>query len=72
MSDFPKQYDPKKSEESAQLLWKEREISKPSESKTGKTFHIPLPPPNVTGNLHLGHASMLAIEDIMIRYHRMK
>ncbi len=35
-------------------------------------FSIVLPPPNVTGTLHLGHASMLAIEDIMVRYHRMK
>lgn len=35
-------------------------------------FTIPLPPPNVTGNLHLGHAAMLAIEDIMIRYKKMR
>src|SRR3989338_6070127 len=31
-----------------------------------------LPPPNVTGTLHIGHASMLAIEDLVTRYHRMK
>ena len=72
MSDFPKQYDPKTSEMQAQNLWEKNNISAPKESKTGKTFHIPMPPPNVTGNLHLGHASMLAIEDIMTRYHRMK
>jgi len=35
-------------------------------------FTITLPPPNVTGNLHMGHAAMLAIEDIMVRYARMK
>ncbi|MDD5084058.1 MAG: valine--tRNA ligase [Candidatus Moranbacteria bacterium] len=35
-------------------------------------FSIVLPPPNVTGNLHIGHASMLAIEDIMVRYNRMQ
>lgn len=34
-------------------------------------FSIVLPPPNVTGTLHMGHASMLAIEDILVRYHRM-
>ena len=35
-------------------------------------YSIVLPPPNVTGTLHMGHAAMLAIEDILIRYHRMK
>lgn len=72
MSDFPKQYDPKISEPQAQNLWTENNISAPHESTTGKTFHIPMPPPNVTGNLHLGHAMTLTIEDIMTRYHRMK
>ena len=36
-----------------------------------KTFTISMPPPNATGILHLGHATMLALEDIMIRHHRM-
>lgn len=72
MADFPKQYDPKIAESATQKLWTENDIFSPKPSKTGKTFHIPMPPPNVTGNLHLGHASMLAIEDIMVRYHRMK
>src|SRR3990167_7255842 len=40
--------------------------------KSAKSFSIVLPPPNVTGTLHMGHAAMLAIEDIMIRYARMK
>ncbi len=35
-------------------------------------FSIVLPPPNVTGTLHMGHAAMLAIEDTLVRYHRMK
>ena len=37
-----------------------------------ETFSIVLPPPNVTGTLHMGHAAMLAIEDIMVRYNRMQ
>ncbi|OGL68243.1 valine--tRNA ligase, partial [Candidatus Uhrbacteria bacterium RIFCSPHIGHO2_02_FULL_47_29] len=41
-------------------------------TKTKKPFIISLPPPNATGTLHLGHAMMLAIEDLMIRYHRLK
>lgn len=72
MSDFPKQYDPKLHEGEAQRIWEEEKIYTPSKSKTGDTFYIPIPPPNVTGNLHLGHALTLTIEDIMVRYHRMK
>lgn len=37
-----------------------------------ETFVVPMPPPNATGTLHLGHASMLVYQDIMVRYHRMK
>jgi valyl-tRNA synthetase len=37
-----------------------------------KPFVISIPPPNVTGELHLGHAMFVAMEDLMIRYHRMK
>jgi len=33
-------------------------------------FHIVLPPPNVTGNLHIGHALTVTIEDVLCRYHR--
>src|SRR3990167_10540876 len=40
--------------------------------KSAESFSIVLPPPNVTGTLHMGHAAMLAIEDIMVRYARMK
>lgn len=72
MSDFPKQYDPKIAEPSAQSLWEEKKIYLPNESTTGNNFYIPIPPPNVTGNLHLGHALTLTVEDIMIRYHRMR
>lgn len=41
-------------------------------SADAPTFSIVLPPPNVTGTLHAGHAVMLALQDILIRYHRMK
>jgi valyl-tRNA synthetase len=41
-------------------------------NRNGKNFSIVLPPPNVTGQLHIGHAAMLAYQDLMIRYHRMK
>jgi len=44
----------------------------PERQQKGEPFSIVLPPPNVTGTLHMGHAAMLAIEDIMIRYKRMQ
>lgn len=72
MSDFPKQYDPKISEKQVQSLWEEKNCAAPQESTSGKTFYIPIPPPNVTGNLHIGHALTLTLEDIMTRYHRMR
>jgi len=50
----------------------ERNVASGLASNESRTFSIVLPPPNVTGTLHLGHASMLAIEDIMVRYHRMR
>lgn len=50
----------------------ERNIAMGLSSKESRTFSMVLPPPNVTGTLHLGHASMLAIEDILARYHRMR
>jgi valyl-tRNA synthetase len=37
-----------------------------------KTFFIPMPPPNITGKLHLGHALFLTLQDILIRYHRIQ
>ncbi len=46
-------------------------VKKGVTKKDAKKFSIVLPPPNVTGNLHIGHAAMLAIEDIMVRYARM-
>ena len=46
--------------------------SKPGFDPTRKPFVISIPPPNVTGELHVGHAMFVSVEDLMIRYHRMK
>ncbi len=64
-----KAYDPHKSEQELYKTWEEKGYFQPNNAD--KTFTIPIPPPNVTGTLHLGHAIMLAIEDAFIRYHRM-
>ncbi|MCH8518694.1 valine--tRNA ligase [Candidatus Gracilibacteria bacterium] len=73
MSEFPKKYEPKKFEDIIYSDWEKSGCFLPfEESKSGKTFYIPMPPPNVTSQLHIGHSAMLALQDIMTRYHRMK
>lgn len=69
--DFPKQYSPKEFESRIYAEWEADKCFAPRPSKTGKTYYVPLPPPNVTGVLHLGHSFMCAIEDVFVRYHRM-
>jgi valyl-tRNA synthetase len=72
MKDFSKKYDPKAFEENIYALWEKGGSFAPTSEKTKESFYIPIPPPNVTGVLHLGHALTLTLEDIMTRYHRMK
>ncbi|MBI4231986.1 valine--tRNA ligase, partial [Candidatus Peregrinibacteria bacterium] len=67
-----KAYEPKKFEEKIYKKWEESGAFTPEIDPKKEPFVISLPPPNATGTLHLGHATMLAIEDLMIRYHRMK
>ena len=72
-------YDPKTTEENIYKLWEESGFFNPDvciekgiTKAEAEHFSIVLPPPNVTGNLHTGHALMLVIEDIMVRYARMQ
>jgi valyl-tRNA synthetase len=73
---FLKPYDPAKTEDNIYKIWDKSGLFNPdnlgNKYKQAKPFTIVLPPPNVTGTLHMGHAAMLAIEDIMIRYKRMR
>src|SRR5581483_5151021 len=64
-----KHYDPKTAEERLYNMWEEKGYFKPSGK--GEPFSMVLPPPNVTGTLHVGHTLMVTIEDILTRYHRM-
>ncbi|HAU16185.1 MAG TPA: valine--tRNA ligase, partial [Gammaproteobacteria bacterium] len=50
--------------------WEEKGYFKPSGQ--GDAYSIMIPPPNVTGSLHMGHALNNTLQDILIRYHRMK
>ena len=52
--------------------WENSGYFKPSKDKAKRTFTVPMPPPNVTGALHIGHALFVALQDIMARFHRMR
>jgi valyl-tRNA synthetase len=67
---LPKIYEPAQYESDIYALWEKTAAFQPNDSK--KHFSIVVPPPNANGNLHLGHGLTLAIEDIMIRHHRLK
>ncbi len=64
-------YDQTKAEEKWYQFWEDSGFFKPEVNPEGKPFTIILPPPNANADLHFGHA-MMSIEDIMVRYHRMK
>ena len=66
-------YDPKEAEEKIYDTWEKSGFFNPNNlpGERKETFSMVLPPPNVTGKLHLGHADMLAIEDTVVRFQRM-
>ncbi|HET7060372.1 MAG TPA: valine--tRNA ligase [Candidatus Saccharimonadales bacterium] len=67
---LPKTYQPGEYESDIYALWEKSGAFRPSGK--GKGYSIVVPPPNANGNLHLGHGLTLALEDILIRYHRQK
>ena len=69
--DFPKAYIPSTVEERIYKLWMERGYFTPQIDPDKKPFVIIMPPPNVTGELHLGHALVAALQDALARWHRM-
>ena len=69
-----KPYDPANTEKRIYELWEKSDFFNPDNlpGERKETFTIMMPPPNVTGVLHMGHALMITLEDIMIRYKRMQ
>lgn len=65
-------YNPKKVEEGRYQFWLDHNYFKPSENKKKETYTIVIPPPNVTGKLHLGHAWDTTLQDILTRMKRMQ
>ncbi|MEE9285158.1 MAG: class I tRNA ligase family protein, partial [Dehalococcoidia bacterium] len=71
-SPIPKVYEPRKIEERLYRFWMDRGYFTPKIDRRKKPFVIIMPPPNVTGDLHNGHALTAAIEDALTRWHRMR
>ncbi|TSC56360.1 MAG: valyl-tRNA synthetase [Parcubacteria group bacterium Greene0416_79] len=82
---FLKPYNPQETEDHIYTLWEESGFFKPetrinadaetrmgADNQRASAFSMLLPPPNVTGALHMGHAATATIEDIMVRFHRMR
>lgn len=65
-------YNPKNFEEELYKKWEEKEYFKPSMDQSKTPYCIVMPPPNVTGKLHMGHALDGTLQDLLIRYKRMK
>ena len=72
LAQIPKAYDPHSVEERWYQFWMERGLFTPAVDPQKRPFVIIMPPPNVTGELHLGHALTATLEDIMVRWHRMR
>lgn len=80
MKEIAKNFDHQSIEEKMYSDWENAGYFKPefgrcfkyNREKNGKPFVISMPPPNVTGKLHVGHSVVVAIEDIMVRFHRLK
>ncbi|MGJ3238971.1 MAG: valine--tRNA ligase [Anaerolineae bacterium] len=69
--EMPSTFDFQEAEARIYPWWEENGWFKPEANPDGESFVIPMPPPNVTGALHLGHA-MYTVEDLMTRYERMR
>ncbi len=71
-AEMPKAYDPHSVEERLYEWWEAHGYFQPRIDANQKPFVISIPPPNITGELHHGHAMFLTLEDLMIRWHRMR
>ncbi len=71
-AEMAKAYDHREVEQALYRFWEERGYFRPTIEPGKEPFTIVLPPPNVTGELHHGHAMVIAFQDLMIRWHRMQ
>ena len=71
MKELPKTYNPADIELNIIEFWEKNNFYKPSEDSSKPRYSIVIPPPNVTGNLTIGHILNNTIQDVYIRYKRM-
>lgn len=71
-SNLPKTYNPVDVENKWYDIWEKEGAFKPKKGKMNKTFTLLMPPPNVTGRLHMGHALDHTVQDVLTRFKRMK
>jgi valyl-tRNA synthetase len=69
--ELAKAFDPKSYEDRIHKFWMDNRLFAPRPNGGGRTFVIVIPPPNVTGVLHMGHGLNNSLQDIEVRYHRM-
>ena len=71
-NELPKTYSPQEFEDRIYAEWCEKGYFTPDKNNTNPSFSIVIPPPNVTGQLHMGHALDETLQDILVRYKRMQ
>ena len=67
-----KKYNHKEEEKRVSDFWINKGLFKPRKTKLKKNFSIVIPPPNVTGRLHMGHALNNSLQDVLVRFYRMR
>ena len=72
MRELPKVYEPQQVENKIYNMWEENGYFRPTQKEGAKPFTIVMPPPNVTGQLHMGHAMDATLQDTLIRFKRMQ
>jgi valyl-tRNA synthetase len=71
-ANLPSQYNPFETEPKWQRFWEEKGFYVADPKAPGEAFSMVLPPPNVTGSLHMGHAFAFTLPDVVVRYKRMR
>ena len=72
MKELPKVYEPQQVEGRIYRMWMDHDCFKATPDSDKKPFSIVMPPPNVTGQLHMGHAMDATLQDILTRFKRMQ
>ncbi len=67
-----KKYNHLTEEKKISIFWEKKSLFKPKPGKAKKTFSMVIPPPNITGRLHMGHALNNSLQDVLVRFHRMR